>query len=94
MNRHVTPRHLQPSVVLRVAVIGALLGASACKKGPDFEPPAPVAPESFRTEMPEGTSSDRTRAVADRLREAALRAEARLAGERADGAGYAPAAPA
>jgi multidrug efflux system outer membrane protein len=34
----------------------ALLPLSACKRGPDFEPPAPVTPPDFRTEMPEGAS--------------------------------------
>jgi multidrug efflux system outer membrane protein len=34
----------------------AALSVTACKRGPDFEPPAPIAPVEFRTEIPEGAS--------------------------------------
>jgi multidrug efflux system outer membrane protein len=36
--------------------LALLLALTACKKGPDFEPPAPVAPADFRSEMPAGES--------------------------------------
>ena len=37
-------------------MIGAALLLTACKKGPDFVPPAPPAPVTFRTELPAGES--------------------------------------
>jgi hypothetical protein len=33
---------------VRVGLAFALLATGACTKGPDFEPPAPVAPPEFR----------------------------------------------
>jgi len=42
--------------IASVLVPALALLATACKKGPDFEPPAPAAPEEFRTEMPSGES--------------------------------------
>jgi multidrug efflux system outer membrane protein len=49
-----------PSGPLRVGcarlVLGLTLLSGACTRGPDFEPPAPPAPEEFRGPMPAGAS--------------------------------------
>jgi len=37
-------------------VVGIVLFTGACTQGPDFEPPAPPAPEDFRGPMPDGAS--------------------------------------
>jgi len=39
-----------------LTVLGLALAATACTKGPDFEPPAPETPEVFRAESMDGTS--------------------------------------
>ena len=48
MNRIVTNRR-QTGRALRALTFGFLVAATGCKKGPDFEPPPPVAPESSPT---------------------------------------------
>jgi outer membrane protein, multidrug efflux system len=42
--------------LFRVGLVGALLLSAACTRGPDFEPPAPTAPETFRSETLDGSS--------------------------------------
>ena len=37
-------------------MIGAVLPLAACKMGPDFAPPEPPAPETFRSDVPAGES--------------------------------------
>lgn len=39
-----------------LTVVALTLLLSACKRGPDFEPPAPATPEEFRTALPDGES--------------------------------------
>jgi len=45
-----------PSSLIRAGLALALLAPGACTKGPDFEPPAPVAPTEFRSETLSGAS--------------------------------------
>jgi multidrug efflux system outer membrane protein len=42
--------------IASVLVPALALLATACKQGPDFEPPAPATPAEFRTELPSGES--------------------------------------